>query len=64
MCPSLIPDSYLPDVHMRLILYKRIAGAASADDLDDLKAEIFDRFGPLPPAGPEPVPHHGTETPG
>ena len=46
--PALIPDSYLPDVHMRLILYKRIAGAASAEALDDLKAEIFDRFGPLP----------------
>ena len=48
--PVLIPDAYLPDVHMRLILYKRIAGANSADLLDDLKAEMFDRFGPLPPA--------------
>ena len=48
--PALIPDAYLPDVHMRLILYKRIAGANSTDVLDDLKAEMFDRFGPLPPA--------------
>ena len=47
--PALIPDTYLPDVHMRLILYKRIAGASSADALDELKAEMFDRFGPLPP---------------
>ena len=47
--PTLIPDSYLPDVHMRLILYKRIAGATSPDALDDLKAEMFDRFGLLPP---------------
>ena len=47
--PTLIPDAYLPDVHMRLILYKRIAGADSAEALDDLKAEMFDRFGPLPP---------------
>ena len=46
--PTLIPDDYLPDVHMRLILYKRIAGVDSADALDDLKAEMFDRFGPLP----------------
>ena len=48
--PTLIPDDYLPDVHMRLILYKRIAGADSADALGDLKAEMFDRFGPLPMA--------------
>ena len=46
--PTLIPDDYLPDVHMRLILYKRIAGADSADALGNLKAEMFDRFGPLP----------------
>ncbi len=43
-----IPDQYLPDVHARLILYKRIANAASEDDLDDLRAEVVDRFGPLP----------------
>ncbi len=48
--PTLIPDAYLPDVHMRLILYKRIAGADHVDALDDLKAEMFDRFGPLPPS--------------
>jgi transcription-repair coupling factor (superfamily II helicase) len=43
-----IPEDYLPDVHARLILYKRIANAASEDDLDDLRAEVVDRFGPLP----------------
>ena len=47
---ALIPDDYLPDVHMRLILYKRIANAAALDALDDLKAEAIDRFGPLPEA--------------
>ncbi len=47
---ALIPDDYLPDVHMRLILYKRIANAGSFDALDDLKAEAIDRFGPLPDA--------------
>ena len=45
---TLIPDDYLPDVHARLVLYKRIAGAADQDALDDLKVEIIDRFGPLP----------------
>ncbi|MEQ9005303.1 MAG: transcription-repair coupling factor, partial [Pseudomonadales bacterium] len=43
-----IPDDYLPDVHARLILYKRIASAGSQDELDDLQAEIVDRFGPAP----------------
>ena len=47
---ALIPDDYLPDVHMRLILYKRIANAGTFDALDDLKAEVIDRFGPLPEA--------------
>jgi transcription-repair coupling factor (superfamily II helicase) len=45
---TLIPEDYLPDIHGRLILYKRIANAASVDELDDLYAEFVDRFG-LPP---------------
>ena len=48
--PALIPSDYLPDVHARLILYKRIANAPDQDALDDLKVEIVDRFGVLPPA--------------
>ncbi|MEE9255319.1 MAG: TRCF domain-containing protein, partial [Pseudomonadales bacterium] len=47
--PALIPDDYLPDIHTRLIIYKRIANAASDDELEDLKAEMHDRFGRLPP---------------
>jgi transcription-repair coupling factor (superfamily II helicase) len=47
--PTLIPADYLPDVHTRLILYKRIAHAADATELDALKAEMIDRFGMLPP---------------
>ena len=46
--PTLIPDDYLPDVHTRLILYKRIASAADSTELDNLRAEIHDRFGALP----------------
>lgn len=46
--PALIPDDYLPDVHMRLVMYKRIASAGGADELAELKAEMIDRFGPLP----------------
>jgi transcription-repair coupling factor (superfamily II helicase) len=48
--PALIPADYLPDVHSRLILYKRISSAEDRDALDELKAEIIDRFGALPAA--------------
>ncbi|MFP5505567.1 MAG: transcription-repair coupling factor, partial [Gammaproteobacteria bacterium] len=46
--PALIPDDYLPDVHARLIMYKRIASAADATELRDLQVEMIDRFGLLP----------------
>jgi transcription-repair coupling factor (superfamily II helicase) len=47
-CPALIPDDYLPDVHQRLVLYKRIANAQSEDELRELQVEMIDRFGLLP----------------
>ena len=46
--PALIPEDYLPDVHARLILYKRIASAADEEGLKDLQVEMIDRFGLLP----------------
>ncbi|MDP3295209.1 MAG: transcription-repair coupling factor [Nevskia sp.] len=46
---ALIPDDYVPDVHTRLVLYKRIAETKSEDELDELKVELIDRFGLLPP---------------
>ncbi|HEY9198309.1 MAG TPA: transcription-repair coupling factor [Gammaproteobacteria bacterium] len=46
--PTLIPDDYLPDVHARLILYKRIASAADTEALRELQVEMIDRFGLLP----------------
>lgn len=48
--PALIPDKYLPDVHQRLILYKRIASSTDEANLDDLQVEMIDRFGLLPEA--------------
>ena len=47
--PALLPEDYIPDVHLRLQLYKRMSGAADRERLDDLEAELIDRFGPLPP---------------
>jgi transcription-repair coupling factor (superfamily II helicase) len=48
--PALIPEDYMPDVHLRLVLYKRIAAAPDGEALGELEAEMIDRFGPLPPA--------------
>ena len=48
--PALLPEDYLPDVHIRLIQYKRIASAESTDELRELKVEMIDRFGLLPDA--------------
>jgi transcription-repair coupling factor (superfamily II helicase) len=47
--PAFLPESYVGDVHVRLSLYKRIAAADGEAALDDLTAELHDRFGPLPP---------------
>ena len=46
---SRLPDDYLPDVHLRLVLYKRIAAAKNEDELRELQVEMIDRFGLLPP---------------
>ena len=46
--PALIPDDYLPDVHSRLVLYKRLANAESDETLRELQVEMIDRFGLLP----------------
>jgi transcription-repair coupling factor (superfamily II helicase) len=47
--PALIPEDYVPDVHLRLMLYKRIASTPSREELDEMKVEMIDRFGPIPP---------------
>ncbi|HEY5602784.1 MAG TPA: transcription-repair coupling factor [Gammaproteobacteria bacterium] len=45
---ALIPDDYLPDIHTRLIMYKRISSAENEDALRELQVEMIDRFGLLP----------------
>ncbi|HTW76133.1 MAG TPA: transcription-repair coupling factor [Steroidobacteraceae bacterium] len=45
--PALLPQDYVPDVHLRLALYQRIASADAAA-LADMTAELIDRFGGLP----------------
>lgn len=46
--PALIPADYLPDVHSRLVMYKRLANADTEAALRDLQVEMIDRFGLLP----------------
>src|SRR5258706_3262753 len=45
--PAFLPEDFVPDVHLRLALYQRIA-AATALELQDMGGELVDRFGPLP----------------
>jgi transcription-repair coupling factor (superfamily II helicase) len=44
----LIPDNYVPDLNVRLALYRRLSDAEQAQDREALAAELIDRFGPLP----------------
>ena len=44
----LIPEAYVPDLNVRLALYRRLSDAERADDREALAAELIDRFGPLP----------------
>lgn len=48
--PARFPDAYIPDVHLRLTMYKRIASAVSKEQLEELQIETIDRFGLLPEA--------------
>jgi transcription-repair coupling factor (superfamily II helicase) len=46
--PARLPQQYCNDIHERLVLYKRLASAQSIDELDLLREELVDRFGPTP----------------
>jgi len=46
--PALIPETYIPDIHNRLIEYKRISAAKNDAELRELQVELVDRFGMVP----------------
>jgi transcription-repair coupling factor (superfamily II helicase) len=46
--PALIPSDYLDDIHQRLIFYRRLASARSDQDLEEVREELRDRYGPFP----------------
>ena len=47
--PVLIPDAYVPDLSLRLGLYRRVAQLVDGQEIDAFAAELTDRFGPVPP---------------
>ncbi len=49
--PALLTNDYCPDVHERLVIYKRLANCNDDDALDGLQEELIDRFGLLPEQG-------------
>ncbi|KPF43766.1 transcription-repair coupling factor [Rhizobium sp. AAP43] len=44
----MIPDNYVPDLHLRLGLYRRLGEITELADIDAFGAEMIDRFGPMP----------------
>ncbi len=47
--PVTIPETYIPDLTMRLALYRRLSALEDEGEIDAMGAEIVDRFGPPPP---------------
>jgi transcription-repair coupling factor (superfamily II helicase) len=43
-----VPEDYVPEVNQRLAFYKRLAGATGDADIEELRAELVDRYGALP----------------
>jgi len=48
--PIMIPEEYVPDLAVRMALYRRLNDAGDQGEIEALAAEMIDRFGPLPPA--------------
>ncbi|MVA97810.1 transcription-repair coupling factor [Nitratireductor sp. CAU 1489] len=44
----MIPEDYVPDLQLRLALYRRLAELETTEEIDAFGAELIDRFGPLP----------------
>jgi len=43
-----VPEDYLPQINLRLNLYKRLASVEGLAEIDRIREEIIDRFGPVP----------------
>jgi len=48
LIPVRLPEDYVPDVRLRLQMYRRLAGLGSMAQIEEMEQELADRFGPLP----------------
>ena len=48
--PAFLPQSYIEDINQRLVFYRRLASAKSEVEVQDIREELRDRFGSIPPA--------------
>ncbi len=48
--PAYLPTDWIPEMALRLQLYRRIGNIKSAEEIEQMRAELIDRFGPLPAA--------------
>lgn len=46
--PAYLSESYIPDVHQRLSMYRRFSAAENEEELSVIERELQDRYGPLP----------------
>jgi transcription-repair coupling factor (superfamily II helicase) len=47
--PAYLPDEYIPSQDAKLDVYRRLSAVAAPETIEELRAEVRDRFGPLPP---------------
>ena len=47
--PAYLPEGYVPDIDVRLVLYQRLARVATMEELEEMSGELRDRFGEHPP---------------
>jgi transcription-repair coupling factor (superfamily II helicase) len=46
--PAYVPDTFVADENERLVVYRRVARASSPAEMEELREELRDRFGPVP----------------
>ncbi|MBB5751116.1 transcription-repair coupling factor [Prosthecomicrobium pneumaticum] len=46
--PVMLPESYVPDLSLRMALYRRLGDLEETEEIDAFAAELVDRFGPMP----------------
>jgi transcription-repair coupling factor (superfamily II helicase) len=45
---AFLPDEYVPDLRLKIDLYRRLTRVSRYDELEDFRTELVDRFGPVP----------------